>query len=206
MAIGEVFEFHPAGVVLCGGQSRRMGQAKLGLPIDGETLLEHTIRTLAPVASPIIVVASPGQELPLTARGSLEIVCDIKPHQGPLAGLAAAYGALTGRCQIVFVCACDLPLLRSAFVARMCELVGEFEAAVPTHADRRHPLAAAYRVSALAKAAELLAAGEHRAMAWLDVLNVRLVTADLLSDVDPELASLQNVNTPQDYAALIRGG
>jgi molybdopterin-guanine dinucleotide biosynthesis protein A len=184
-----------------------MGRPKASLILDGRTLLQRTLETLQPVTSPVVIAAGQN-DLPINAisGSSLILVHDAVAQQGPLAGVAAAYPVLVDRAEIVFICSCDLPLLKAGFVARVCELVGEFDAAVPEHGGRRHPLAAAYRVAALAKAAELLAGGEHRAMAWIDALKIRRIGVDLLAGVDPELQSLRNVNTPQDYAALVRGG
>ena len=48
-----------AGIVLRGGQSRRMGQPKAWLPFGGETMLARVVRILGGVVDPIVVVASP---------------------------------------------------------------------------------------------------------------------------------------------------
>ena len=46
------------GIVLCGGQSRRMGRPKAWLPFAGETMLARVVRLLSEAVSPIVVVAS----------------------------------------------------------------------------------------------------------------------------------------------------
>ena len=51
-------------VILCGGQSRRMGQPKAWLPVRPERMLQRVVRLVSTVAGPIVVVAAPGQELP----------------------------------------------------------------------------------------------------------------------------------------------
>lgn len=52
------------GIILCGGQSSRMGQPKAWLPIGGEVFLQRVVRVLSEVVSPIVVVAAAGQDLP----------------------------------------------------------------------------------------------------------------------------------------------
>ena len=52
------------GIVLCGGQSSRMGRPKALLPFGPEVMLERVVRILSAVARPIVVVAAPDQELP----------------------------------------------------------------------------------------------------------------------------------------------
>lgn len=206
----------PAGIILCGGQSRRMGRDKASLAVAGETMLERTVRALSGVARPVVIAAAVGQKLPdavlrwssgdPTAPVGVQVVRDGIAAQGPLAGLAAAHAVLIGRAEVAFVCACDVPLLKPSVVVRMVELLNGFEAVVIEAHGRRHPLTAAYRVSALAKAGELLAQGERRAMALLDALRVRVIGPAELTSVDPDLSCLRNMNSPQEYAALVRDG
>src|SRR5271157_2359743 len=50
------------GIVLCGGQSTRMGRSKAWLAFGKETMLQRVVRILSETLSPIIVVAAPDQE------------------------------------------------------------------------------------------------------------------------------------------------
>ncbi len=52
------------GIVLCGGRSSRMGVPKAMLPFGPERLLQRLVRRLREAVEPVLVVASPGQELP----------------------------------------------------------------------------------------------------------------------------------------------
>jgi molybdopterin-guanine dinucleotide biosynthesis protein A len=72
--------------------------------------------------------------------------------------------------------------------------------AVPFVAGRLHPLGAAYALAALPVAREHLAAGRLRMTDLLDRLSARRVEAHELPDLD----SLRNVNTPDEYAAALR--
>ena len=70
-----------------------------------------------------------------------------------------------------------------------------------------HPLTAVYRTSVLPNAESLLSAGRVRPAFLFDQVRTRRVTANELADVDPELESVMNVNSPTDYmAALERAG
>lgn len=44
------------GIILAGGKSTRMGQNKLLLPINGKSLIMHTIESMRPFADHIVVV------------------------------------------------------------------------------------------------------------------------------------------------------
>jgi molybdopterin-guanine dinucleotide biosynthesis protein A len=69
------------------------------------------------------------------------------------------------------------------------------------------PLAAAYDVSVLATVLNLLDQGRQSMRALLEVIRVRHIPVESLrsiDSVDPGLLSLQNMNTPEDFAAAVR--
>ena len=102
------------GIVLCGGQSQRMGTAKAWLSFGAETLLQRVVRLLAEVVDPIVVAAARGQELPALPK-DVHLVRDSVPGLGPLQGLADGLAALKGRVDIAFAASCDAPFLKPPF-------------------------------------------------------------------------------------------
>jgi molybdenum cofactor guanylyltransferase len=194
------------GIVLCGGQSNRMGTSKAWLPFCGETLLQRVVRVLAAAVDPLAVVAAPDQELPCLPDDVL-LVRDSAPGRGPLQGLADGLAALDGKVAAVFLTSCDMPFLSTAFVTRMLELLacsrGFSEVSVPHVNDQFHPLAAVYRLSVMPVVKKLLAEDRRRLMFLLDEVPIRAVTVEDLADVDPELRALRNLNSPEDYRAAI---
>ena len=63
-----------AGLILCGGRSRRMGTDKGALPFGDETILDRVVRVVSSVVDEIWLVAREGQTLELGASsGSVEI-------------------------------------------------------------------------------------------------------------------------------------
>ena len=71
------------GIVLCGGQSRRMGRPKAWLPFGPERLLQRVVRLVSTAADPVAVVAAPGQDLPELPR-SVVVARDPVSGRGPL--------------------------------------------------------------------------------------------------------------------------
>jgi molybdopterin-guanine dinucleotide biosynthesis protein A len=199
-----------AGILLAGGRSTRMGGPKAELAWGGTTLAAHLAGVLGEaVSGPVVVVRAPGQPL-AGLPTEVEVVDDRRPGRGPLEGLAAGLAAVADRAEAAFVSGVDAPHLQPAFVRRLLAAVGDAEAAVPCREGRVHPLAAAYSVApALAAAERLLARGELRARALVEELDARLLDPeDLLADrelaaADPELRALDNVNTPEEYAAAL---
>lgn len=192
-----------AGVVLCGGQSSRMGRPKAWLPFGGETMLARVVRLLGEVVAPVVVVAAPGQDVP-PLPPEVAVVRDPERGRGPLQGLAAGLEALRGRADAAYLSSCDVPLLQPAFVRRLIEMLGDHDIAVPEVGGYRHPLAAVYRLEVAALAARLLAEDRLRPAFLFDQARTRFVRPEELADVDPELQSLRNLNTPAEYEEALR--
>jgi molybdopterin-guanine dinucleotide biosynthesis protein A len=192
-----------AGVVLCGGQSSRMGRPKAWLPFGGETMLARVVRLLGEVVAPVVVVAAPGQDVPEVPPG-VAVVRDPERGRGPLQGLAAGLEALRGRADAAYLSSCDVPLLRPAFVRRLLDLLGEQDIAVPEVGGYRHPLAAVYRLEVAAVAERLLAEDRLRPAFLFEQARTRVVRPEELADVDPDFQSLRNLNTPAEYEEALR--
>jgi molybdopterin-guanine dinucleotide biosynthesis protein A len=189
------------GVILCGGRSSRMGQPKASLPFGEETLLDRTLRIVSGIVEQTILVAAPGQELPVF-RESVTVVRDHREGRGPLEGMRAGLSVVDSG-SIAFVTGCDTPFLTPAFIERVASLLGEHEIAVPWIDGFYHPLAAVYRPSIVPHIEKLLAADQLRTTFLFQRAATRRVVADELRDVDPQLASLRNLNTPADYLAAL---
>jgi molybdopterin-guanine dinucleotide biosynthesis protein A len=190
------------GVVLCGGQSSRMGRPKAWLPFGSELMLPRVVRLLGEVATPIVVAAAVDQKLP-SLPSEIEIILDSEPGRGPLQGLVAGLEALRGRADAAYVSSCDVPFLRPAFVRRLIELLGDFAICVPEIGGYRHPLAAVYRIEVAAVAARLLAESRLRPTFLFDEMPTRFVQPEELADVDPTFQSLRNLNTRADYETAL---
>ncbi len=188
-----------AAIVLCGGQSRRMNTDKAWLAFGDEFLLQRVVRLAAAAAGPVVVVAAGKQRLP-ELSADVRIARDSGQKLGPLDALSIGLATLDDSVEVIFACGTDLPLLHPAWIERLAELIGDFDAAVPDIGGFKHPLAAAYRrAPALAAARRLLESGRSALVDLVAELNTRFVSADELRDVDPELATLCNVNTLEDY-------
>jgi molybdenum cofactor guanylyltransferase len=196
-----------AGIVLCGGSSRRMGRPKHLLPFGPETMLERVVRLMSEVVRPVVVVATASTVLPANTIPGGFVARDRVPDLGPLEGIAVGLAALGSESEIAFVTACDAPLLRPVLVRRLLDLAEGHDLVVPHVDGYDHPLSAVYRTNVLPHVDRLLAAGRLRPVYLFDLVRTRRVTAEEIVDLDPELESLLNLNTPADYvAALARAG
>jgi molybdopterin-guanine dinucleotide biosynthesis protein A len=180
-----------------------MGRPKDWLPFGDELMLPRVVRILSAVVSPIVVVAARDQDVPTLPDG-VAVALDEFDKCGPLAGLAAGLTALAGRCEAAYVTSCDVPLLTRQFVQRMVDLLGDSDVAIPRDAEFHHPLAAVYRCHLSERARDLISQGQRRMLSLLDDTRCRDVDISELKTVDPELQSLRNINSPDDYAWALR--
>ena len=180
-----------------------MGRPKEWLPFGTELMLPRVVRILSQVVSPIVVVAARNQEVP-ELPAAVRVIRDEYDSHGPLAGLATGLAGLAGLVDAAYLSACDVPLLVPQFVARVVALLGDDDLAMPRDAEFTHPLAAVYRTSLAATARERLAAGERRLGSLAGHCRNRLIDVAELRHVDPQLQSLRNINSPDDYAWALR--
>ena len=189
------------GVVLAGGESRRMGRDKGLLPLAGRALAARTVERLAPQCGALAVSRHDGRldglhlGLPLLADGDIGRA---GPLGGLLAGLDWAAGAAPGATHVVTV-AVDSPFLPDDFVARLLAASGS-GATVASSGGRRHPVAALWPIAARhALHAALFGEGLRRVGLFLD----RLRPATVKWPTDP-FDPFMNLNAPEDLAAAER--
>ncbi len=180
-----------------------MGRAKALLPFGDELMLQRVCRILREVVPRLFVVAARKQELPKLPPDVI-IVRDEYESLGPLAGIATGLGAARATCDAAFVTACDVPLLNPAFIELMFELLTDHAAAVPTDGEHVHVLSGVYRTELEATARQLLNDDRRRPLFLIEESNALLVPDSDLRNVDPQLHSLRNTNTPDDYSAALR--
>jgi molybdenum cofactor guanylyltransferase len=187
-------------IILCGGQSSRMGRDKASLPFGPELMLQRVVRLLGESVGieQIVVVGAPNQAIPSLPDG-VTIVRDVAEFRGPLQGLANGLRATGSRFDAVYLSGCDVPLILPAFVDRIFELLADFDAAVPFDGEHYHPLAAVYRPRILPQIEQLLNANHHRAADLFDEVPMLKIPVEQLRVVDPQLCSLANLNHLIDY-------
>ena len=186
-----------SAIVLCGGRSRRMGRDKASLPFGNATLLERVVAAVASVTDEVVVV---GRSSPTLSFA--RVMPDATEGLGPLGGLLTGLDAATR--PLVLLVSCDMPLLVPEVLGRLLELVGDADACVPRIAGRAMPTCAVYatRVTDIVRAR--LQTDDRSLRGLLDTLRVRWVDADELRDVDPDLLSFLDCDTPEEYAAALR--
>lgn len=180
-----------------------MGRSKALLPFGPELMLQRVVRILSDVVFPIVVVAAKDQELP-PLPVNVRIARDEQESLGPLAGLAAGIQTLRDEIEAVYASSCDVPLLRPEFVREVIRPLNDYDLAIPRDGQFHHPLAAVYRTTLEPAIRKLLASGQLRPFYLLSLARAIEIDVSDLRIADPELQSLRNTNTPEDYAAALQ--
>ena len=186
-----------SAIVLAGGRSSRFGRDKLAEPVGGTRLLDRAIAAVRPLASEVLVVTAPGgrPDLPDDVR----LVQDPVAFEGPLSGLVTGLDA--AREPLAIVVGGDSPSLVGAVLASMLDRLDRpgIQAVVLGHEGRPRPLPIAVRREpALVHARELFESGEQRLRSVLDRLEVEVIPELVWRELDPDAATVRDIDTPDD--------
>jgi len=179
--------------LLAGGDSRRMGSEKAALLIDGQPLWRRQWRMLRQLPADAVWLCV--RQEPAWRTPDMEVVLDEPPSQGPLSGLAAAFGQL--RSSHLLSLAVDLPQMTPAHLEKLWAAARPGCGVIPTQGDYFEPLCAVYPVEAAAVAQQALRAED----ASLQRFATKLISEKLARpySVAPEEKPLyHNLNSPSD--------
>jgi molybdopterin-guanine dinucleotide biosynthesis protein A len=182
------------GVILAGGEGRRLGGADKGLQeLRGRPMVQWVLDRLAPQVGTVLISAN--RNLPRYAGFGCRVLPDrIPDFAGPLAGLHAALAQAAT--PLVASVPCDSPFLPPDLIRRLhaALIAGQAELAVARAAGRTHRAFCLARREVLPGLDAFLAAGERKVGLWHASLNIVEV------DFDDEAAAFTNINTPEQLA------
>ena len=189
-----------SAAILAGGLATRLGGRDKGaLLVDGRAILDRQIDALTPLVDDLMIVGH-GVNVAPHLIPHARVIADIVPGCGPLGGLHAAL--TSARSDVLFLVACDMPYVSSAFVEHLLSLAGEADAIVPQTERGYHPLCAVYTRACLEPAAAQIADRRLKMLEFLDRVRVRVVPLEEIRCFGAPDRLLANVNTPADYAGL----
>ncbi len=181
------------GVLLAGGESRRMGRDKRGLRLGGETLLQRNLDFLRGAFPVVALSVRNAGQAPDELPEGIVVVPDEAPGS-PLAGLASILGRFD---EPVFAMAADLIAPDPEAVERVLAAFEGVDVSLPVAEDRLEPLHAVYGPGCLPHMRRLLAAGAHSILDLFPLVRVARVPF-------AETAPFFNVNTPADWVEAQR--
>jgi molybdopterin-guanine dinucleotide biosynthesis protein A len=171
--------------VLAGGQSRRMGLDKAGLPWGNRTLLDHMIGLLGSVATTVDVVG--GNSLP-----------DLHPGRGPVEGIRTALEATATEENLIV--AVDLPFLESGLLDYLMDRLHRTGAMLlACEIEGRVPMCLGVRKALLPAVEDYLAQGKRSVEGLANSVAHEHVTERDLTALGVTTEGFRNLNTREDY-------
>lgn len=152
------------GLILAGGEGRRVGGADKGLlDYQGKPLIAHVVEQLAPQVDTLLISAN--RNLDDYLDFGYPVVTDASAERlGPLAGIAAGLRA----CETPWLvaCPCDCPHLPLDLVARLLDGIGQARLAIAITSEGTQPTFMLCHLDRLPALDAWLAAGERKVMGW----------------------------------------
>jgi molybdenum cofactor guanylyltransferase len=186
------------GIVLAGGQGRRMGGADKGLvELDGRPMVAHVLARLAPQVDEVLINAN--QNADRYGAFGYPVVADaVGGFAGPLAGLHAGMTRATR--ELVVTAPCDSPFFPEDLVARLAQALASrgVALAVAKTFEQAHPVFCLARRDLLPHLAAFLESGGRKIDLWYSTLDVIEVA------FDDEADAFRNINTADELAAAAR--
>lgn len=191
-----------SAIILAGGLSSRFGLDKGLLLLAGKPLINHVLDAIDGLTDEMIVVTSS-----MTQKGEYRRILDLRvkividkeglhtPLIGALTGLEQAEGEYS------LLLPCDAPFIHREIASLLLDLCIGKSAVVPRWPNGWiEPLQAAYHTDSYLKAAN--EAVSQKNVSMLSIVSkmraVRFISVLVLKQLDPELQTFFNVNTPLD--------
>ncbi len=181
------------GLVLAGGESRRMGRDKALLDYHGRPQVEWAFELLSRHCERTFVSVRAGHAGD-GVRAALPQIVDGALGSGPIAGIVAAQATHPDVAWLVV--ACDLPFLSDATLAHLVARRGRHAVTAyrSAHDGLPEPLCAIYEPASRDAIVAYAGTGKHCPRKFIITSGVPLVEL-------PEASALDNVNTPEELAA-----
>jgi molybdopterin-guanine dinucleotide biosynthesis protein A len=196
-----------SAIVLAGGFSSRFGQDKGVLELASKPLINHVLDAISPVVNEIIVVTSSQERATQYAKvmtADAQFVIDVCESRSPLIGALTGLGVAQGKYSLLLPF--DTPFVSKEVVSLLFELCLKKAAVIPRWPNCHiEPLHAVYQTKlALEAAKTAVAEGKLEVRAMIEKLRgIRYVSTMVIQQLDPEMRTFFNINTPADLKRAI---
>lgn len=186
------------GLVLAGGESRRMGRDKASLLRGGQSQLSYIASVVKPLVDRLFVSTRADQQ-DEPERSRFEQIVDRYQNMGPVAGILSAMDEYPEVDWLVV--ACDLPNIDASTISYLLEHRSPeqpFSAYESSHDGLPEPLCAVYAAASADLVRGFVAEG-------INCPRKMLIRSDTLLLEQPDPQSLDNVNTPDELEDSVLG-
>lgn len=194
-------EKRTTGVILAGGESKRMGRDKATLKVGKRFLIEYPTRILSKIFERNIIVTNSRLSAALNKLYNykeFEIFEDIYPDHGALGGI---YTALQySKTPYIFVTACDMPNLNGNFIRYMISLTDNYDVVIPESTHGMETLHAIYKESLKGIIERNIMKNKNRIVDFFSKVRVYTIPFSDIKRFDNHGVMFKNINTMLELA------
>lgn len=181
------------GVILAGGENRRMPVPKALIRVRGSRLIERALRTYQRLFPEVFIITDRPEDF---IYPGVKLLADVYDIRGPMTGILTALISSPNRW--IFVAACDMPFLSGDVIRYMSSVKSGYDAVVSVVQGRTQPLFAFYSKRMLAGMERAVLKKRGALKDFLNTKRVQYVNEDEIRRFDPGACSFINFNTPED--------
>ncbi len=191
-----------SAIVLAGGFSCRFGEDKGLVKLAGKPLLNHVVDAIRPIVDEVVVVTSSATRVAQYQKivsSFVRFAVDTRESEGPLIGALTGFSVALG--EYALMLPFDTPFVSRDVVTLLFDLCVGRSAVIPRWPNGQiEPLHAVYKVDEATSAAEAAVAEGRLDMRGMieRMRGLRYLSTLVITQVDSELKSFFNINTPLD--------
>lgn len=174
-----------------------MGENKAFLKVEGERMIDRTVRIFRSMFPEVILVTN--DPLEYLEQDAL-IVTDILPGKGALGGIYT--GLVYASSNLAFVAACDMPFLQKPFIDYLLEKASSRDVVVPRIRTGIEPLHAVYSKSCIDPIRRMLDSDDLKVSHLFRKCRTMEVVEETAGSFDPDLKMFFNINAPGDFKKI----
>ncbi len=206
------------GVILAGGENKRMPVLKGFIEVEGRKIIERNLKTMKQLFQEVFIITNQPE---LYTYLGVPMFGDVYNIRGPMTGVLTAL--INSSSNWIFVSACDMPFINPdviRFMARerynptciniinkgqksdldTISMAGIYDTVVPLVNNKAEPLFAFYAKKIMGSLEQFILAEKKSIKNYL--LNhdkrVKYITTEDIKHIDPDLRSFINLNNPED--------
>jgi molybdopterin-guanine dinucleotide biosynthesis protein A len=196
---------HMTGVILAGGEGKRLGRDKTEIVIEGALLIEGIVSKLRKSFEEILLITSKKKLQHCSSRFShldIKIYADIFDGTGSIAGVHS--GLYHSSHSHAFFVGCDMPFLNLSLIDYFKQITDENDVVVAQCEAGFEPLHTIYSKRCMTYLEKLIQSKNLRIYDFYDEVKIRIVREDERERYDPLKICFFNINTEETLHEAIK--
>ena len=194
-------------IILCGGQSRRMGRDKGSMIIQDKPMIKHILSTLNHEINEVVIVLNNQERIdryskfinPTDYTYTIKFVEDEIKNKGPMPGIMTGLSHISGKYALILPC--DSPYVSKNYITTIFSQIDEkYQAVVPYHDEENklktsEPLHSIYDKSVIPVIENLVSEDVLHIKGLIEKIDTKFV---LIDNKKIEKKEFRNLNRPTD--------